>query len=555
MLVESLDINKIFQNTDNSDEIQPQDYTFLHEHHIYQSVTMVKAILNYTKHKYLDTNKQHHNDIDVLNLVSFKPYRILLQEIAAQFTVYAAINKIDTNDRNVYILAIYRSIILSTEPLISSKNEFSKLYNDRYNKIKKTYAASFVLKKFSKLLRNIIVMQEQGIINKNVDPIELSREIIISKKYNNTIRKDIREYTKNKIFEFIKTTHTTLMSNTYPSLKLRISTPIKERNTLFVVGGPGSGKTSYVNQLKKTLEDISDYVEISTDSYKELLMSPPSVPKLMLGYSQLVQPEASFIKGQALKLAVEESMNILIDQVSFSRHILEEQKLQKGIIRVIVMSAQISVALERNNTRGIGGGRFEDTYGILNKHKNTVIEVIENIGLLLTAEYKDAKIIFQDNSSNNHQNIREFMEINCTQKKVIIKNRELLKQFFKNKFLYIPQKITDILDQTIIYYEKTDKELIKAVDEELRNFFKKVFKFGGQVKKIVRSKRKTYAIESFSSTAITPSYSANVSSCPAFKYILAIDEHKEDTSLQACPKRACFRTVTQNHALRAFGKN
>lgn len=506
MLIESLDINKIFQNACDSEEIQPQDYTFLNEYHIYQPLRMVRAMADYTKHKYSKHDKQY-NDINILNLVSFKPHRVLLQEIAVQFTVYAKINNMDINDRNVYILAIYRSIILSVKPFIASDLEFNKMYENEYSRIKQIYTASFVLENFPKLVKSIVKMQEKKIINEDVNPIELSREIKISKEYNIAIRESIREYTKDKIFEFISTTHSTLMGSnkhTFP-LKLRILAPTKERKTLFLVGGPGSGKTSYVKQLKGHSEDISDYVEISTDSYKELLMPPPSVPKLMLGYSQLVQTEASFIKNQALKLAVEKGMHILIDQVSFSRQVLEDEKLQKGIIKVIVMSAQISVALERNQTRGIGGGRFEDTWGILNKHKNTVIEVIENISLLLSVGYKDATVKFQDNSSNDHQNLVEFMEINCTQKKVTIKNNDLLTQFFKNKFLVIPQISTNKLDRLQeICYEKKDEELESAVKEEINNFFDKVRKHGGVVIERV-------------SNVITPKYYAITANVPLLK--------------------------------------
>ena len=171
---------------------------------------------------------------------------------------------------------------------------------------------------------------------------KLAIEIIVSQEYNTTVRKDIRNYTKFKIFEFINSTRITPISDTHP-LKLRISAPRKERNILFIVGGPA---------------------------------------------------QASFIKHQALKLAIKENMHILIDQVSFSKDILEEKNLQKGIIRVIVMSSEINTALERNQIRGIGGGCFEDTYGILNKHKNTVIEVVDNISILLTAKHKNATVIF-----------------------------------------------------------------------------------------------------------------------------------------------------------------
>ena len=520
MHIESLDINKIFQNTGNSEELQPQDYTFLNENNIYQSITMVKTMLNYTKYKYwnstqnFNVNSKEHNDIDnLLNLVSFKPDRILLQEIAAQFTVYAAVNKIDTNDRNVYILAIYRSILLSIEPLITKSNEFYELYNDKYRKLIIKYTCSVVQKKFPKLLQNIKEMFKQGTSNySDITPTRLAIEIIVSRKYNDTIRKDIREYAKYKIFEFIKSTHITLMndSNILP-IKLRIASTISERNTLFLVGGPGSGKTSYSKKVKQELEHIGNYVEINTDSYKNLLMPTPLIRKLMLGYSQLVQTEASFIKRQALELAIKENMHMLIDQVSFSKDILEEQKLQRGIIKVIVMSTDINRALERNQIRGIGVGRFEDTYGILNKHKNTVIEVLNNIDLLLTAEYKDAKVKFKDNSNVNHENPSEFMEINCTKKQVIIKNLSLLKQFFKNKFLYIPINITDTLEQPMIYYEKTEKKLIRTVDKELRKFYDKVYACGGTIK---------YANETKSvSSTLTTIYSDIISTSPSLKVI------------------------------------
>ena len=511
MHIESLDINKIFQNTGNSEELQPKDYSFLNKNNIYQSIKMVKAMLNYTQH--VQATQKDHNEVNnLLHLVSFKPHRILLQEIAIQFTVYAAIHKIDKNDRDVYILTIYRNIILSMEPLISSHNEFCELYNDKYRKIKQKYTAPGAYENFPELL-NIKKICEKVMVNcKGLSPTKLAIGIIVSQEYNTTVRKDIRNYTKFKIFEFINSTRITPVSDTHP-LKLRISAPIKERNILFIVGGPGSGKTSYSKQLKQNLENlIGNFVEINTDSYKHLLMPPPLTPKLMLGYSQLIQTEASFIKYQALKLAIKENMHILIDQVSFSKDILEEKKLQKGIIRVIVMSSKINTALERNQIRGIGGGRFEDTYGILNKHKNTVIEVVNNISILLTAKYKNATVIFQDNSSLNHQEPRVFMEINCTKKQIIIKNEDLLKQFFKNKFLYIPPNTTDTLDQTIVHYEKTDKELIEAVDEELFNFIKKVRSLGGTV---------IQASGSVSNT-ITSRYSTIISTCPSSKSITAI---------------------------------
>ena len=93
MYIESLGINKIFQNTRNSEALQPQDYSFLNKNNIYQSIKMVKAMLNYTQHF---TTQKDYNDINnLVHLISFKPHRILLQEIATQFTVYAAIHKTD----------------------------------------------------------------------------------------------------------------------------------------------------------------------------------------------------------------------------------------------------------------------------------------------------------------------------------------------------------------------------------------------------------------------------------------------------------------------------
>ena len=108
------------------------------------------------------------------------------------------------------------------------------------------------------------------------------------------------------------------------------------------------------------------------------------------------------------------------------------------------------------------------------------------------------------------------MEINCTKKQIIIKNEDLLKQFFKNKFLYIPTNTTDTLDQTIAHYEKTDKELIEAVYEELFNFIKKVRSLGGTV---IQSSGSV-------SNTITSRYSTIISTCPSFKSINAVYKGK-----------------------------
>ena len=291
----------------------------------------------------------------------------------------------------------------------------------------------------------------------------LTIEIVASWHYNDKVRKSISKYVKFQIFSYIN----------LKNINRRIAADLGNRNTLFVAGGPGSGKARSVDML---LEDIcqknqlqkNNFVIINTDSYKNLLMETPLTPTLMLAYSQLVQQEAAFIRRMALSLSRENNMHVLIDQVFMGEDILNDHT--KGPVYGTVVSTKVENALKRTIPRGINSGRFEDTIGILKNHKNMAIESIEITKKLLCSDlYQRIIIQFIDNNCDTDAIPTTFMKIDFETKKVDILEMHHLRRFLKKKFIDVPINTpsSSFLEHPYINNHKDSKEERKKFFESI----------------------------------------------------------------------------------------
>jgi predicted ABC-type ATPase len=157
-----------------------------------------------------------------------------------------------------------------------------------------------------------------------------------------------------------KSLHKTIL-NKYLSQIVRL--PRKERpNSIFMAGGPGSGKSYSLESLAKAgLVSMSNYVIINSDDIKEMIPEYQSFKKVDAEKAaNLVHEESSFLKDQVVDEAKKRRVNFILDG-TFSDPVKSGALLKtlSGFqTKIIFVDAPTEVLLKRVQERGQRTGRF-----------------------------------------------------------------------------------------------------------------------------------------------------------------------------------------------------
>jgi hypothetical protein len=225
-----------------------------------------------------------------------------------------------------------------------------------------------------------------------------------------------------------------------------------DRLTLMVAGGQASGKGSSVARIKLSAKQAGvewdNIVKINTDSYKSLLLEPGTVrPEL---YSQLAQEEASIIhqkiQGRLSQMAEEgKAPHVFVDQVFAGKDKIDFGLLNGGKVRGIIVSTEVSDAIERSYSRGVEDGergRYENTQGILRCHKLMTAQLP---GVLAQYNNRDVSFLLVDNNVPKGQQAQDVMSIDLLTGEIKIFSSEMLERFIKKEKININAKSQDTL--------------------------------------------------------------------------------------------------------------
>ncbi|AHE66866.1 zeta toxin family protein [Legionella oakridgensis] len=225
-----------------------------------------------------------------------------------------------------------------------------------------------------------------------------------------------------------------------------------ERLTLMVAGGQASGKGSSVTRIKRSVEEAGvewdNVVKINTDSYKSLLLEPGTVrPEL---YSQLAQEEASIIhqkiQGRLMQMAQQgKAPHVFIDQVFLGKDKIEFGLLNGGKVRGIIVSTDVTDAIERSYARGLEEGtkgRYEHTQGILRCHKLMCQQIPETLAKFVGQE---VSFLLVDNNVPRGEQAKDVMAINLRSGEIEIFSKVNLERFMAKAQININARSKDEL--------------------------------------------------------------------------------------------------------------
>ncbi len=435
--------NKSFVIAQNNEqvELKATDYTFLNPANVYQNPELILLMCEASGKFPID-------------LVSFRPERVLLQVVAA--FVSANIRYENEEQRNEIILAQYEKM----KPLLNKVNV-------SFEEIRKNFIKQIIGKMDNPALKTIAEEAKRQVEKLKadkkfpsdgyqIDESTLQAEIATSILYKTEI------YTKMKQFVAAEIANSSLTSKSLSS----------ERIVLLLAGGNASGKgvchTMLLKQAKSVNVDNQDIVLINSDSYKNILVCPTK--KNCRVFSQIAHPEARVvIRQMAQDMADEKKAHLLVDQVKPTKKDFDYSTLG-CFISCIYVSTKVEDALKRSFARGEQKLRFEDTQGILRSHKMVVDEVVDRIKEQIAKDNKirQIRINFFDNNVPFGEPPIQFMEINLYENKVIIHNESMLEEFLKKKFInenaktyseiYSPQNPIEL-----------QKKIVNAKDDFLTN--------------------------------------------------------------------------------------
>lgn len=428
-------------------EIQATDYTFLNPENIYQTPELIALMHEATGKPPID-------------LVSFKPERILFQVIAASISAY--IQYPNEEERNRIILDQFKEM----------KN-LSKQFDTTYDDIKKQIDQALREGTDNKILSEII-SEAKNQVSKlkeaekfpsdycQISENALIMEIAASAYYKQKIYPEMRKMVKEKIEAS--------------------SLPKKNKNTeravLLLAGGSASGKgTSHAILLAEASRaniNTLDLVLINSDSYKALLVKPTTENAAI--FSQISYPEARLIiRAMAHEMADQENAHLLIDQVKPIKKDFDYAAPDSCTILGIYVSTKAEDALKRAFSRGSETLRFEDTQGLLRGHKEVVEQLLTRIKEQSTKP-TPIRLRFVDNNVAKGELPIPFMEINFQDRHVSVYNQDMLSEFLKKQF--INEKATRYGE---IYHPPEGKELDLQVEAAKERFIAELKSFGFEV--------------------------------------------------------------------------
>lgn len=327
------------------------------------------------------------------NLVAFRPERLALHEIISAVTTKIRCKDDTKLDNDEVLQKIVNSISHDIKPQLSDAEARLDAMREKIS----AETAAIV----KKMIANEPIPPEErpdyfADIQKYYDAFSKSDVKIGEQKPGYNLEAAVVAKVTDVVYTKIATKEIGKIVNDHIDhlIKDNVFEPLQipaanERQTFMVCGGPASGKGSSVYALERSAEKSGikweDVAKINTDAYKPLLLQADTVvPEL---YSQLAQEEASLVNAKTqekLKQLAEagKAPHVLFDQVFVGPDQLKIAKINQGETKVMVVSTEVIDAVERSYSRGTQTGRFENTTGILNCHKNMTKQLPDRVAEL-----------------------------------------------------------------------------------------------------------------------------------------------------------------------------
>lgn len=379
------------------------DFTIYNSEIAYRSKSEIAELYNSTK-------------LELDKLVSFRPHRQILHEIIVQtITRYR-----------------YSTDVQMLAQIEECKNHIIDL-PDTQELIKSLEATRVNI--YSKLNKN----KSKIILSQNIgQTIVLSPDIKLKLEqdylYNIYADSKIKEYVGNYYNNFFKK---------YPEKKIVYYNNLKPKS-IMINGGPGSGKSSALNMIRKKLEFIGDewqdYVKIDKDNIKNILLKLSDKNKLY--HNQLVQPEINILNKKLLEPRIHDLLNtkkiqfIIWDIVISSMDKIEWGLLNNGSVIIYLIHTDVNKAINRSYLRSFKINRFEPVEVLLEWHKNSALTLPSIINKFAN---KNVQVFLLENNSNDY-NMTKLMEVFCLDKNIIILNQNGILDFAKKSFINIKAK-------------------------------------------------------------------------------------------------------------------
>lgn len=236
------------------------------------------------------------------------------------------------------------------------------------------------------------------------------------------------------------------------------------RITFTINGAIASGKGSFEPILKQQIKEIYnkswyDLAKINGDSYK-LVLNPNYIHetshKKIILFSQLVQEEIHLIARSITARLLEKLVttgkapDVYIDKSLINDQGIELATIGGGQVHGILASLNVEEALERSNSRGQTTGRFEDTRGVLESHKNIASNFIN---LMIKHKGKDVSYTIYDNNIPLAQLPIKTASANFKSQELRIYNERSFTNFLDKVNFDVEQSL---VHESIIYNNQTD---------------------------------------------------------------------------------------------------
>jgi len=418
------------------ENLELEHFSFLDKHNTYQKPAVIGAMMEATKKSPID-------------LVSFKPERQLLHDVAAYVTVNLKTENEHT--RNDMI----QKIVSQLTP------EIKKVLGDLYNNIELDVSKRIDLIMQGKKRGSQYERAAIRAANKVSFPIpycpeistvaQLAAQIETQRSYQEQIEKKLNDM----VIQYFRYN---------PFYQYKSSADKQEPVVMFVGGGQASGKGSSIGNLMNHAQNAGleprNLVYLNNDSYKSLLKTDKGDPRL---FSQFTHDEARIIRDKAFKMAKDNHMHLLMDQVSQSKSATNYALRKNGIVKGAIVSTKVETAIQRGYQRALDTGRFEDTTGLLECHQDVPEKALT---YLKNYRGKRVKVDFVDNNVGVGEAPILFMSVNCENSMVVIHDEDLLRAFVKKQLINIKAKSpSEIYPSNLILTEQLDDAVENYLDE------------------------------------------------------------------------------------------
>ncbi len=215
----------------------------------------------------------------------------------------------------------------------------------------------------------------------------------------------------------------------------------EDRFGFMMCGGAASGKSTSMPIFRKLATaagfDCRDFAKINTDYYRSLLIDENSInPE---DFSGLTHDESAMIHEKVYKRLVKLKddgicPHTMVDQVYPAQNKIDLALANGGEAFIIGVARDVEAAIKASKERGDKTGRYVDTKALLSMHKGVAIAlpqiIADNAGEDMKIEIRDNNEYISPQDKDKEPTL--IFEVNLSEKKAIIKDREKLEKYILN---------------------------------------------------------------------------------------------------------------------------